>query len=516
MPFQSEKQRRYLWANEPEIARDWTDTYGSRIESNAGGMSRLGFDVGSPEYNVEQYKKEKSMIDQWRYDQQMQRDFIEDQRRKKVKEQKHMAANGGVMSMQGGVKNYLGEQKEVTAPVNWQSSPDHPTTELAYITEAEKDLLVNQDLHNSLNGGVNRGPSGVMSLNGWGSAEAEQNRAGSDITAAMDADPGGAGAAGWADTSTAHLQGPTGKSPAELSLLASKKGSTTVMPDTGPLNQGFFGNLKDKIFQGRGDYEDQAAWQKAKDERIGQKRIDRILNRSDEFPITEDTYKNLMDAGWEGAMPALDSTATSRGDENTYEGIRNINVPQAKTMVDVAETGLQKQADAIPISGQNDYWNALNMKPINIGYIPEEFKPSITSFSTAKGLHKKATTEGIGAIQFENWMKNEGAELKKLHPDYANTLLKELKISDAEKLYPRDNLDVKGRNTEKKQREALNTLMGKIETAKNQPDTNSINIRSDLVEDYIKNVDKYNDLGITDIDQFKEFINIYVPKDTYT
>ena len=38
MPFQSEKQRRYLWANEPEIARDWTDTYGSRIHKNEGGI----------------------------------------------------------------------------------------------------------------------------------------------------------------------------------------------------------------------------------------------------------------------------------------------------------------------------------------------------------------------------------------------------------------------------------------------------------------------------------------------
>ena len=38
MPFQSEKQRRYLWANEPEIARDWTDTYGSRIQKNDGGI----------------------------------------------------------------------------------------------------------------------------------------------------------------------------------------------------------------------------------------------------------------------------------------------------------------------------------------------------------------------------------------------------------------------------------------------------------------------------------------------
>ena len=41
MPFQSEKQRRYLWANEPEIARDWTDTYGSRIQKNNGGLTSI-------------------------------------------------------------------------------------------------------------------------------------------------------------------------------------------------------------------------------------------------------------------------------------------------------------------------------------------------------------------------------------------------------------------------------------------------------------------------------------------
>jgi hypothetical protein len=37
MPFQSEKQRKYLWANEPEIARDWTDKYGSRVKKQEGG-----------------------------------------------------------------------------------------------------------------------------------------------------------------------------------------------------------------------------------------------------------------------------------------------------------------------------------------------------------------------------------------------------------------------------------------------------------------------------------------------
>ena len=40
--------------------------------------------------------------------------------------------------MQGGVRNYLGKQKEVKAPLKWQSSPNHPTTELAYITKKRK------------------------------------------------------------------------------------------------------------------------------------------------------------------------------------------------------------------------------------------------------------------------------------------------------------------------------------------------------------------------------------------
>ena len=46
MPFKSEKQRRYLWANEPEIARDWADTYGSRIKKDDGGIARLGYQGG--------------------------------------------------------------------------------------------------------------------------------------------------------------------------------------------------------------------------------------------------------------------------------------------------------------------------------------------------------------------------------------------------------------------------------------------------------------------------------------
>ena len=87
-------------------------------------------------------------------------------------------------SNQGGVKNYLGNQKMVKAPLHWQSAPNHPTTELAYITKKEKDLLIKKDLHKSLKGGVNRGPSGIMSLNGWGSTDSGQNVSGAAASAA--------------------------------------------------------------------------------------------------------------------------------------------------------------------------------------------------------------------------------------------------------------------------------------------------------------------------------------------
>ena len=65
-------------------------------------------------------------------------------------------------------KNYLGKQKTVTVPVKWKSNPKAPATELAYITKAEKDLLVKKDIHGSLKKGPNTGPSGVMSLDSQG------------------------------------------------------------------------------------------------------------------------------------------------------------------------------------------------------------------------------------------------------------------------------------------------------------------------------------------------------------
>ena len=109
------------------------------------------------------------------------------------------AKNGGY-AVQGGVKNYLGEQKMVHAPKYWQSAPDHPETELTYITKPEKDLLVKADLHGSLHGSVNKGPQGLTSLNGWGDAEHGFSSAGETSSDS-----------GWSDNrpTMADVAGPT-------------------------------------------------------------------------------------------------------------------------------------------------------------------------------------------------------------------------------------------------------------------------------------------------------------------
>ena len=60
MPFKSEAQRRYLWANEPEIARDWTDTYGSRIQKSNGGIMDIASD-GEVIDRFKNYKKGKQV-----------------------------------------------------------------------------------------------------------------------------------------------------------------------------------------------------------------------------------------------------------------------------------------------------------------------------------------------------------------------------------------------------------------------------------------------------------------------
>ena len=70
----------------------------------------------------------------------------------------------GLAYNQGGIINFLGKQPEVTAPVRAQSHADSPPTQLTYITDAEKDLLVKANIHGSLAGKPNPGPAGLPSL----------------------------------------------------------------------------------------------------------------------------------------------------------------------------------------------------------------------------------------------------------------------------------------------------------------------------------------------------------------
>ena len=67
---------------------------------------------------------------------------------------------------QGGGPNYLGKQKEVTVPKKWLSSPDHVVAELAYITPREQKILLDANIYGSLKGKPNKGPGGIMSLQG--------------------------------------------------------------------------------------------------------------------------------------------------------------------------------------------------------------------------------------------------------------------------------------------------------------------------------------------------------------
>ena len=100
--------------------------------------------------------------------------------------------------MQGKVRNYLGKQKMVKAPLHWQSGPGHPKTELAYITKKEKDLILKKDLHGSLKNGPNVGPSGIMSLN-----DAGTGRSGTEMSAA---ETGGTGHGMSANEAAGHRQ----------------------------------------------------------------------------------------------------------------------------------------------------------------------------------------------------------------------------------------------------------------------------------------------------------------------
>ena len=103
----------------------------------------------------------------------------EDQRLTKAQQKKAKPVKSA------GIKNYLGKQETVTVPKKWLSSPDHVVAELAYITPREQKILLDANLYGSLKGKPNRGPGGIMSLQGAGDGGGSENAGTNDDGSSM-------------------------------------------------------------------------------------------------------------------------------------------------------------------------------------------------------------------------------------------------------------------------------------------------------------------------------------------
>jgi len=256
MPFQSEKQRRYLWANEPEIARDWTDTYGSRISRDNGGIMDMASD-GNLNHEFENY------ID-----------------------------NGNV-----------------SVPKSFQARSHSTPVNLAYITDKEAGILQalkpgtphrgpleipNYDDYDPTGGGYGRATSGQqMSAMETGGGQTEQNRV--DARALGYTPQQVTDIRGGAQAAAAMGQRGRGSgfnfNP--LSIIGGAFGN--VGRGIGFLlgqGKGFAGKMRGGINPETGKYYTQAEFEQNRQNRRNQASIDRILR-------TRDTKYANDPAGWE-------------------------------------------------------------------------------------------------------------------------------------------------------------------------------------------------------------------------
>jgi len=244
--------------------------------------------------------------------------------------------------VQGGVDNYLGKQPQVVAPRKWKSAPDKPETELAYITKAEKDLILKANIHGGLEDGPNMGPSGIMSLDSFGDIGGG-GAAGVDTApgGGYDTGPGGGGFTGQGpnESDTAfdfrkmnqkELLQNAEKIQAQNLGIKERDNISDFTASRNPLQkffrtisqfspismlgrglESFLGNLKNaRGFNPDGTPRTQEEYEQARQQRINEKRISNILGR--DAPITEMTLQNLSKLGYTGEMPAVGSTPLSR------------------------------------------------------------------------------------------------------------------------------------------------------------------------------------------------------------
>ena len=283
MPFKSEKQRRYLWANEPEIARDWTDTYGSRVHKNEGGIM----------HQFENYAHD--------------------------------------------------DGDNVSVPRSFQARSHSTPVHLAYITDDEAGILqalkpgtphegpMGLPNYNDFDAQGNYRSGAAMSAAESRGPQNERMRA--DLRAAgispQEAADIRSGAAQAATMGQPRNLGINFSQPKNLGINFSFPGQN-FMRNRNPLR--WAGNLIDNPFvsgawsflaspfSGMSNLRQgmtQQEWEDARNERIRNKSIQNILGR--EAPITNMTLKNLERLGYTGEMPGVGSTPQKRAMTQDFE-----------------------------------------------------------------------------------------------------------------------------------------------------------------------------------------------------
>jgi len=223
-----------------------------------------------------------------------------DQRLTKAQQKKSKAVNSA------GIKNYLGEQENVTVPKKWLSSPDHVVAELAYITPREQKILLDADLYGSLNGKPNRGPGGIMSLQGGGGGVTSDGKGGHTGTADADIDKGPAAEAAIA----------AGKS----TSVDTKEDERRAKKEAKDFRQSKYteGYQPVNIFEKASFYN--TDYQKKQNIKVAQKRAFELAKRLEkyvhgdmdmDYDFTQDIYGNKISKGLENLISNKNTTIES-------------------------------------------------------------------------------------------------------------------------------------------------------------------------------------------------------------
>jgi len=172
-----------------------------------------------------------------------------------------------------------------------------------------------------------------------------------------------------------------------------------------------------------------------------------------------------------------------------------------------------------PRSFLENLQNLYGQDVTQIGYIPKSFEPKKPLKKTAWDY---ATTKGVGAQEFADWRKTKPASLfEEYHSDYGDELQRQLELSDKIEILGEDyvkGIDIKGwGDSYDEKRQAVSTLLGDVETKKKElkeaegdwMDKEDIerNAKSQLQSGYLENKDRLDDLGITSLEEYKEFLN---------